>query len=139
MRKLCNHVSGLHHAMQDENTLEDDFVHAFDTASPPEPSFGSWEAYALLPSREKLTDCIDIATEQACCLLNFIDRPSLDETIRHIYDTDAMEYTSEDRKSLALLFALLALGRRFEINAAEGDQMRLTKNLSIGSDYSSFS
>jgi len=114
MRKLCSQVAGLHHSGHEGDSIDDDFVQAFDSASPPEPSVTSWEAFALLPSQEKLMKCVDVALEQACCLLNFIDRPALLETVRHIYDTDSVEYTLEDRKSLALVFAILALARRFE-------------------------
>ena len=127
MRTLCGHVAGLHAA---QNASEDDFVQSFDTIPPPQPSTGSWDAFALLPSKERLLACIQSTKDEACCLLSFLG--PLDETVRHIYDTDAIEYTAEDKKSLALLFAIAALGRRFEVDETDNDPTRLSNNISKG-------
>lgn len=131
MRKLCTQVAGLHCKSQEGDSIEDDFVHAFDSASPPDANIGSWDAFALLPPKERLLKYVDIATNQACCLLTFMDRNSIDEIIAHLYDADSIEYTTDDRRSLSLLFALLALGRRFETD--ELDHARAIQNVSKGS------
>ncbi|KAL1306511.1 hypothetical protein AAFC00_005205 [Neodothiora populina] len=132
MRKLCSSVAGMHQSSQGDS-VEDDFVSAFDSASPANGSSGSWDAFAILPSRDRLMECINITLEQACCLLDFIDRSSVEGIVRHIYDTDSFDYTAQDRKMLALLFAMMAVGRRFEVE--NGDSTKLKNNISKGLRY----
>lgn len=132
MRKLCGSVAGLHQS-QDGESCEDDFADAFDSALPPQGSPGGWDAFALLPSEKRLSQCIDVALNDGCCLLKFVDRSSIDELVRHIYDTDSFEYTPQDRKSLALIFSILAVGRRFENDNNESDAQKRRNNISKGS------
>lgn len=131
MRALCVNVAGLH-LEEGVEAAEDDFIHSFDCHPPSESMAGSWEAFALLPSKERLLTCVGIAIDEGCCLLNFVDRSAIDTIIKRIYDTDDMDYTSEDRKSLAFLYALLALGRRFEITKGDADPSRAEHGLAKG-------
>ncbi|GAB7351299.1 hypothetical protein MBLNU459_g1714t2 [Dothideomycetes sp. NU459] len=133
MRMLCANVAGLHQDA-DGDAVEDDFIHAFDRQSPTESTSGSWEAFALLPSKERLQECISIAVDQGCCLLDFVDRSAVDGIIHRIYDADSVDYNSEDRKSLALLYALLALGRRFEIKKGVAAALRMGLHVSSASE-----
>lgn len=132
MRKLCGQVAGLHQTASKGDSVEDDFVQSFDTAPPPESTAGSWDAFALLPSKDRLIKCVDIATDQACCLLNFLDRNEVSKMVDRIQNTDNLDYSIEDRKSLALLFAILALGRRFEVDDTSKDRERSDKNIAKG-------
>lgn len=130
MRKLCSSVAGMHQSHEGD-FHEDDFVDSFDTACPP-ASAASWDAFALLPNQDRLMKCVNIALDNASCLLTFMNRGSLERIISHIYDTDELEYTPEDRRYLALLFAMLAVGRRFETDAYGSHVERARHNITRG-------
>lgn len=131
MRTLCANVAGLH-LKAEGDAAEDDFIHSFDCPPPSESTAGSWEAFALLPTKERLSECVTLAIDEGCCLLNFVDRQAVDAIIRRIYDTDDIDYTPEDRKLLALLYALLALGRRLEFTKGDGDSSRSEQGFAKG-------
>ena len=119
VHNLCRHVSAAR-KNSDVGALQDDFIHAFDFASPDSDSTIPLEAFALLPPRESFDRAIDIVVDLACCNLSFLDRPTLEMIADEVYPTAAGESRNRSRKPFALLYAVLALSRRFEA-ASAGD------------------
>ena len=111
IRALCGQIG--HDQADVENTTNADFMQAFDSVSLPQP-FEEGANYALLPSKERLLQRVDMAIDQALNLMYFIDRVSLEPKIDRLYDLDGDQYSNDDRKTLALVYALLAIARQFE-------------------------
>lgn len=70
--------------------------------------------FALLPTRERCQRTIGIALNNVLNGKECIDRDQLKRQVQHLYDRDPDDYTQEDRRSLGLVYALMALGRRHE-------------------------
>ncbi|KAK3714464.1 Gypsy retrotransposon integrase-like protein 1 [Vermiconidia calcicola] len=117
VHNLCKDVS-TSQKYSDSEALQDDFIHAFDFASPNSDSSVPWEAYVMLPSRTNFDHAIDTVVNQACCNMQFLDRPALEDIAKHVYAESEGESRHQSRKPLALLYAVLALARRFEPTAA---------------------
>jgi hypothetical protein len=113
VHNLCKHISASR-KNSDVETLQDDFTHAFDFASPIADSSLSWDAFVMLPSRDSFDRAIDIVVDQACCNMQFLDRSALEQTARQVYAENEEEPRRQSRKPLALIYAVLALSRRFE-------------------------
>ena len=113
VHNLCKHISATR-KNSDVETMQDDFTHAFDFASPVADSSLSWDAFVMLPSRDSFDRAIDIVVNQACCNMQFLDRFALEQTARHVYAENEEEPRRQSRKPLALIYAVLALSRRFE-------------------------
>jgi hypothetical protein len=63
-----------------------------------------------LPSREIAVHLARVCLENACCTLKFIHTPSFDRILGRLYELDPEDYSDADQKSLALVFAVLAIG-----------------------------
>lgn len=126
VHNLCRSVSGLSQNEQPQGTsgdpFEDDLTHAFDIAPPDADSTISWEAFALLPNRDKIDHAIDVVVNQACCNLQFLDREVMTQVVEDVYDETEGEVVSHARKPLALLYAVLALSRRYDITIPPADK-----------------
>lgn len=119
VHNLCKHVSAKKKNSGIE-ALQDDFIHAFDFASPVSDSSISWDAFVMLPSRDSFNRAIDIVIDQACCNMQFLDRAALEQAARQVYAENEEEPRRPARKPLALIYAVLALGRRFEHPTTSG-------------------
>ncbi len=64
----------------------------------------------LLPSRTIAQQLAQRALTEACCLINFIHRPSFDRLLDRVYDLKSEEYTLEEERFLPLLYMSLAIG-----------------------------
>ena len=113
VHNLCKHVSATRKNSGVE-ALQDDFIHAFDFASPVSDSSLSADAFVMLPSRDNFSRAIDIVVDQACCNMQFLDRAALEQTAREVYAENEEEPRRPNRKPLSLIYAVLALARRFE-------------------------
>jgi hypothetical protein len=113
VQNLCRHLSGTPRSPTTEE-LEDDIVRAFDFTPPSLWSTNSWSALPLLPMPESMEHAIDVVANQACSNMQFLDCRSLRLIARHVYAEVGTESNNRDRKSLALLYAVLALAKRFE-------------------------
>ena len=119
VHNLCRHVSSNrknHHG----NTLQDDFIHAFDFASPDPNSTIPLEAFALLPPRQAFDRAIEVVMNEVCCNMQFLDRGALIIVADEVYTATEQRSRYRSRKPFALIYAVLALSRRFE-TAASGD------------------
>lgn len=122
VHNLCKHVSATRRKNSDVTALQDDFMNAFDFASPDSDSSLSWDAFVMLPSRDNFNRSIDIVVDQACCNMQFLDRQILEQVARQVYAENEAESRRQSRKPLALVYAVLALSRRFEpINPSAGN------------------
>ena len=114
VQNLCKHVSATRRNT-DADALQEDFIQAFDFASPDSDSSIPWNAFVMLPSKESFDRAIDVVSNQACCNVQFLmDRPALEDIARQVYAASEGEPRHQSRKPLALLYAILALSRRFE-------------------------
>lgn len=114
VQNLCRHLSGMSRSPATEE-LEDDFVRAFDFTPPSSRSTVSLETVPLLPLPDNMDHAIDVVVNQASCNMQFLDCHSLRSIARHIYAETETESRDGHGKSLALLYAVLALARRFEV------------------------
>lgn len=119
VQNLCKHVSGVRKG-SDAEPLSDDFISAFDFGSQDLDLVVPYEAFAMLPSRVEMDHAIDVVVNQACCNLQFVDRPTLEYVANEVYTERVIYMQSQgtprhsSRKHFALVYAVLALGRRFE-------------------------
>lgn len=119
VHNLCKHVSGAPKTSEAE-TWQDDFVSAFDFGAQDQDLAVPYEAFAMLPSRAEMDHAIDIVVNQACCNMQFVDRPTLEYVANEVYTERVVYMQSQgtprhsSRKHFALVYAVLALGRRFE-------------------------
>jgi hypothetical protein len=113
VQNLYRHLSGMPQSPTTEEP-EDDFVRAFDVTPPSLWSTNPWGASPLLPLPESMDHAIDVVVNQACSNMQFLDCRSLRSIARHVYAEVENESNNRHRKSLALLYAVLALARRFE-------------------------
>ncbi|KAK5018571.1 Gypsy retrotransposon integrase-like protein 1 [Cryomyces antarcticus] len=131
LRNLCSRLAGQAEKRPADSSRED-FVYAFDypspTSNPIEPSDG----FAILPAKGTILQRVQIAFDQACCLMQFMHQPTVESHIHCIYAIEPEHYTKEDRKFLALLYALLALGTRFAEDDPKGVQSNGVQTLSKG-------
>lgn len=70
----------------------------------------------LLPAKEKLLDRIRVVLSRALCVMHFIDCTTLETDIDTLYHLEDNEYTLQERRLLALVYALLAISAQIEIN-----------------------
>lgn len=121
VHNLCKHVSGgMQKNADSAETLQDDFISAFDFGAQDLDLVVPYEAFAMLPSRIEMDQAIDIVVNQACCNLQFVDRPTLEYVANEVYTERVIYMQSQgtprhsSRKHFALVYAVLALGRRFQ-------------------------
>jgi hypothetical protein len=67
----------------------------------------------FLPSRKVADKLITSALDDACALESFIHRPTFDRLLTRVYATNPLEFSSEERSFVPLLYAILALGCLF--------------------------
>ncbi|QIW96677.1 hypothetical protein AMS68_002195 [Peltaster fructicola] len=89
---------------------------SFDSSYPDIPTSNQMAALALLPSREVLEATISIALDDAMSCQECVDRAELQVQIERLYTRDPEDYTHDDRRALALIYALMALGRQCDFN-----------------------
>ncbi|KAK0768372.1 Gypsy retrotransposon integrase-like protein 1 [Friedmanniomyces endolithicus] len=110
VHKLCKHVSGIQ--LDSSRSLsDDDLSSAFEVAPPEMDSSISWEAFALLPQRETVDQCIEIVLYEACCNMQFLDREQLRATADEVFEHAEAEETAHLRKLSALIYAVVGLSR----------------------------
>lgn len=114
---LCRQFSGLPRS-SNTKALEERFVRAFDLT----PTKTSCEEIFLLPQLAEMTRSIDVVLNQALSNMQFLDCLGLQSIATEIY-SDAENVSRESHgKSLALLYAVLALARLFETVAFDDDR-----------------
>jgi len=112
VHKLCKHVSGM--KLDGDNDLPNDDLSASFEVAPPDTDLSiSWETFALLPSRESVTKAIDIVVDEATCNMHFLTRANLQQIADEVFDDMETESTAHARRPLALIYAVVALSRRF--------------------------
>lgn len=126
MHNLCRHVSGLRQ-VSDGDAAGDDIVHAFDGRLPDEFTPLSFNAFSLLPDKARLRFYIDIVMKDACCNLQFLTWPAMRRTVTYMYEEKDHDLGPEDRRNLALLYAIMAVGRRFEQTSQQNDAAASSK------------
>lgn len=113
VRNLC------YSAENDSQDLRDglsgaSLVEAFDSPYLVLPERHHVADYAPLPPVQRLTDTINTALDRALTCQECIERGELWYQIDALHQRNWETYTRADRSMLALVYALLALGRRYE-------------------------
>ena len=112
VRNLCDTVTGPALAPVDVGGSE--MAEAFDTSLLDLPFSNDIAAFALLPPQGNLESTITIALNVALSCKEFLDRDELWRDIHSLYERDPEDHQDEDKSFLALVYALMALGRRYE-------------------------
>ncbi|KAF2161373.1 hypothetical protein M409DRAFT_59088 [Zasmidium cellare ATCC 36951] len=68
----------------------------------------------LLPPKTQLIHWIGVAFQEVLTLFPFVDRASVQMVVYRLYGTNTFGQDANDKDELALLYALLALGQRFD-------------------------
>jgi hypothetical protein len=110
VRALCDSVSG----SATNTAAGQDLVEAFDSLLLDPPMRTSFTTFAPLPDLERTRKLLEIALDEALCLQEYIDRVELWTSVQRLYTLDPSDLSRTEQKSLALLYALLAIGRRWE-------------------------
>lgn len=115
MQNLCRiasrRKSDAERRRSDDTVSQDDFISAFDYASFESDSVIPPEAFSILPSKGAFDRAIEVVVTQSCCNMQFLDRPMLEQISAQVYSGNNQ---TQSRKSFALLYAVMALSRRFE-------------------------
>ncbi|KAK3671141.1 Gypsy retrotransposon integrase-like protein 1 [Recurvomyces mirabilis] len=127
VHRLCQHVSGMRHENGDEED-DNDLASGFEIAPPESNMSISWEAFALLPSRENVDEAIDVVLGEATCNMQFLDRSTLNQMADTVFHEIEAESTPHTRKPLALIYAVIALGRLFRPVLLQGRKGPITLN-----------
>lgn len=123
IRNLCDRLSG-DRGTDESGSSEDDLADAFDislVASMPLDHLDDL-GLARLPAKDVTLARVRIALDQACCLMQFMHRSVVESLVHRVYDTELDMYAREDRKQLALVYSLCALGMQFEADNCEDAQ-----------------
>lgn len=73
-----------------------------------------WEDFAMLPSRDTVSHAIETVVNRANCNVCFLDHNSLHSVAEESFQAVENGYIKASRKPLSLLFAVLALSKRFD-------------------------
>ena len=111
LRELCDEVTGAPRSQYGRLLAA-----AFDSQSLGVSTINAIASMALLPSREVVQTTIRVAIDEALCCQEFIDRSALRNQLQRLYTTDSEDYVAADRRTLSLVYALLALGRQRKID-----------------------
>lgn len=90
---------------------------SFDSTYLDTSTYNQMASLALLPSREVLQSTISVAMDAAMSCQECFDRVALQAQIETLYTKDPEQYTPDDRRALALVYALMALGRQVDSTA----------------------
>lgn len=120
---LCNHIASPAVSNRPESSIK--LVQALD-AQLPIDSFVS-SSNPLLPPKAHLVSWTRIAFAEAFHLWPFVSKSHIEQLIYRMYNTNTFGQDENDRDDLALLYALLALGQRFDASANVGAQWRRTQ------------
>lgn len=123
VRDLCGHPTQVRGGSFVDITGTD-MAEAFDSPYLDFPSHNHMAEFAILPSPQRLTNTITIALECSLTCKEFIDRDELWPQINALYAKDPEDFTRSDKSFLALVYALMALGRRHGPDETEHPEQR---------------
>lgn len=90
------------------------FSSAFDLA-PPECKLPiSWDVIAFLPSKDSIVRAVTNVLGVVCCNMKFLEREELMRLVDGIFTAIENESIDLDHRALSLIFAVLALEKRFQ-------------------------
>ncbi len=90
--------------------------------SSPWDSSGAPPGLYALPPREHARNLCNLSITCATCLLRIVHTPSFFETFHRLYQKQPDSFGSEDHRSLALLYSVMALGTMYNISEEGGRQ-----------------
>lgn len=116
------HLSGLNVMREIESMIfsnanrasDDLLIQAFDCMSLPSRPSRQSKLSPLLPPKAQVKVIIKHATATGLIGHDCLDHENLNEAVDRLYEKDVERYETEDRKQLALIYALVALGKRFD-------------------------
>jgi hypothetical protein len=88
------------------------------------PSAGG-AGHAILPEKHRLISWVELAFSEALPLWRFVEKSQIEAILRRIYNTSGGGQEESDKDDLALIYALIALGQRFEITGTMAEERRM--------------
>ncbi|KAF2720983.1 hypothetical protein K431DRAFT_269508 [Polychaeton citri CBS 116435] len=97
-------------------------VEAFELSAIHPPQNLRRGLFSLLPSKEQVIQLVILTFDFALACHDCMDRDDFFAHLDRIYQIDVEDYSTEDHKFLALLYAALALARRYEASSQPSAQ-----------------
>ena len=116
VRELCSRVAG---EVDTSDMSGADIAEAFESTTLDLPSQHLIATFALLPPRQRLEYSVGIALDHVLNTKECLDRAEFWQHVHSLYERDPEDYTDDDRSFLALVYSLMALGRRHDPDQAE--------------------
>ncbi|KAF2216648.1 hypothetical protein CERZMDRAFT_93938 [Cercospora zeae-maydis SCOH1-5] len=83
----------------------------------------------LIPERVITLRLVELAFSEAFQLWPFVDRAQIDRTLHRLYNTSSFGQEAGDTDELALVYAVLALGQRFDSTTPAAAEVRRIQGL----------
>ncbi|SMQ47618.1 unnamed protein product [Zymoseptoria tritici ST99CH_3D7] len=78
--------------------------------------------HPVLPQKDRLVAWIELAFQEALPLWHFVGKSQIEAILYRVYNTSSNGAEESDRDDLALIYALIALGQRFEITGSMAEE-----------------
>jgi hypothetical protein len=81
--------------------------------------------HPVLPEKNRLVSWIELAFSEALPLWRFVEKSQIEAILYRLYNTNSSGGEESDRDDMALIYALMALGQRFEITGNMAEQRKM--------------
>lgn len=88
-------------------------IESFEVSTLSPPVGVENKLFAMLPSKNQVQDLVDHAMKTALVCHDCIDHIRFPRQLDRLYEVDPEDYSLDDKKFLSLVYALIALGRRY--------------------------
>lgn len=112
---FCNQISSPPISNRPESSIK--LAQALDSPTPVDSLPINPSGPPLLPAKAMVLRWIGIAFAECFTLWPFVDRSQVERTAFRLYNTSTFGHDENDRDDLALLYALVALGQRFDMGS----------------------
>ncbi|GIZ46328.1 hypothetical protein CKM354_000945600 [Cercospora kikuchii] len=120
----CNQIATSPYGSQDSSMK---LVQALD--NPQAIDDGPVTSSPLMPEKEITLKLVEVAFSEVFHLWPFVDRAQVDRTLFQLYNTSLFGQEASDEDELALVYAVLALGQRFDSTTPAAAEFRRVQGL----------
>lgn len=96
-------------------------IESFEVSTLSPPVGVEMKLFAMLPSKPQVQELVDHAMRTALVCHDCIDHVRFPLQLNQLYATDPEDYSLDDKKFLALVYSLVALGRRYLPSTADDE------------------
>lgn len=96
-------------------------IESFEVSTLSPPVGVENKLFAMLPSKHQVQELVNHAMSTALVCHDCVDHTRFPLQLNQLYETDPEDYSLDDKKFLALVYALIALGRRYAPSTAEDE------------------